>query len=256
MGEYNSMTGSLNKKTAIITGAGSGFGEAMARKFVREGANVVVVDRDAAGAKRVAGELGTQALAVEADIASESGVTEAVRQAIMQFGRVDILINNAGIGHKPQPAENVQPDEFDRIVGVNIRGIYLMSRALIPHFKDNGGGVILNIASTGAARPRPNLTWYNASKGWVVSATKALAIELAAENIRVNALNPVAGETPLLTTFMGEDTEEIRQKFRASIPLGRLLKPEDLAESAAFLCSPAASMITGVALDVDGGRSI
>ena len=250
------MTGSLENKTAIITGAGSGFGEAMARKFAREGANVVVVDRDAAGAKRVAGELGGKGLAVEADIASESGVTEAVRQAIMQFGRVDILINNAGIGHKPQPAENVQPDEFDRIVGVNIRGIYLMSRALIPHFKDNGGGVILNIASTGAARPRPNLTWYNATKGWVVSATKALAIELASENIRVNALNPVAGETPLLTTFMGEDTEEIRQKFRASIPLGRLLKPEDLAESAAFLCSPAASMITGVALDVDGGRSI
>ncbi|WP_075654197.1 glucose 1-dehydrogenase [Pseudochrobactrum sp. B5] len=250
------MTGSLENKTAIITGAGSGFGEAMARKFAREGANVVVVDRDAAGAKRVAGELGGKGLAVEADIASENGVAEAVRQAQMQFGRVDILINNAGIGHKPQPAENVQPDEFDRIVGVNIRGIYLMSRALIPHFKDNGGGVILNIASTGAARPRPNLTWYNATKGWVVSVTKALAIELASENIRVNALNPVAGETPLLTTFMGEDTEEIRQKFRASIPLGRLLKPEDLAESAAFLCSPAASMITGVALDVDGGRSI
>ncbi|WP_376709299.1 glucose 1-dehydrogenase [Pseudochrobactrum lubricantis] len=250
------MTGSLENKTAIITGAGSGFGEAMARKFAREGANVVVVDRDAAGAKRVAGELGGKGLAVEADIASENGVAEAVRQAQMQFGRIDILINNAGIGHKPQPAENVQPDEFDRIVGVNIRGIYLMSRALIPHFKDNGGGVILNIASTGAARPRPNLTWYNATKGWVVSATKALAIELAPENIRVNALNPVAGETPLLTTFMGEDTEEIRQKFRASIPLGRLLRPEDLAESAAFLCSPAASMITGVALDVDGGRSI
>ena len=250
------MTGSLENKTAIITGAGSGFGEAMARKFAREGANVVVVDRDVAGAKRVAGELGGKGLAVEADIASENGVAEAVRQAQMQFGRIDILINNAGIGHKPQPAENVQPDEFDRIVGVNIRGIYLMSRALIPHFKDNGGGVILNIASTGAARPRPNLTWYNATKGWVVSATKALAIELASENIRVNALNPVAGETPLLTTFMGEDTEEIRQKFRASIPLGRLLKPEDLAESAAFLCSPAASMITGVALDVDGGRSI
>ncbi|WP_439273830.1 glucose 1-dehydrogenase [Pseudochrobactrum sp. HB0163] len=250
------MTGSLDRKTAIITGAGSGFGKAMARKFAREGANIVVADRDAAGAKRVAGELGAQALAVEADIARQDAVAEAVRQAVMHFGRVDILVNNAGIGHKPQPAEDIQPDEFDRIVGVNIRGIYLMSRALIPHFKENGGGVILNIASTGAARPRPNLAWYNATKGWVVSATKALAIELAAYNIRVNALNPVAGETPLLTTFMGEDTEEIRQKFRASIPLGRLLKPEDLAQSAAFLCSPAASMITGVALDVDGGRSI
>lgn len=250
------MTGSLQNKTAVITGAGSGFGEAMARKFAREGARVVIVDRDKAGAHRVAGEIGKQALAVEADITCETAVAETVRQALMNFGKIDILINNAGIGHKPQPAEDVHPDEFDRIVGVNIRGIYLMSRALIPHFKDNGGGVILNIASTGAARPRPNLTWYNATKGWVVSATKALAIELAPFHIRVNALNPVAGETPLLTTFMGEDSEEIRQKFRASIPLGRLLKPEDLAESAAFLCSPAASMITGVALDVDGGRSI
>lgn len=250
------MTGSLENKTVLITGAGSGFGEAMARKFAREGARVVIVDRDKSGAQRVAAMLGDQALAVEADIATESGVAEAVRQAQMTFGKIDILINNAGIGHTPQPAEDIQPDEFDRIVGVNIRGIYLMSRALIPHFKDNGGGVILNIASTGAARPRPNLTWYNATKGWVVSATKALAIELAPFHIRVNALNPVAGETPLLTTFMGEDSEEIRQKFRASIPLGRLLKPEDLAESAAFLCSPAASMITGVALDVDGGRSI
>lgn len=250
------MTGSLEDKTAIITGAGSGFGEAMAKKFTREGARVVIVDRDKTGAQRVAGEIGKQALAIEADIATESGVAEAVRQAQMSFGKVDILINNAGVGHRPQPAEDIQPDEFDHIVGVNIRGIYLMSRALIPHFKDNGGGVILNIASTGAARPRPHLSWYNATKGWVVSATKALAIELAAHNIRVNALNPVAGETPLLTTFMGEDTEEMRQKFRASIPLGRLLRPDDLAESAAFLCSPAASMITGIALDVDGGRSI
>ncbi|HWD14394.1 glucose 1-dehydrogenase [Pseudochrobactrum sp. sp1633] len=250
------MSGMLENKTAVITGAGSGFGEAMARKFAREGAAVVIVDRDMAGAKRVAAEIGEKALAVEADIASENDVAEAVRQAQMKFGRIDILINNAGIGHKPQPAEDINPDQFDRIVGVNIRGIYLMTRALIPHFKGNGGGVILNVASTGAARPRPNLTWYNATKGWVVSATKALAIELAAHNIRVNALNPVAGETPLLTTFMGEDSEEMRAKFRASIPLGRLLQPEDLAESALFLCSSAANMITGVALDVDGGRSI
>jgi len=183
-----------------------------------------------------------------------------VEAAISKFGKIDILINNAGIGHKPQNAELVEPDEFDRILGVNVRGIYLMTRKLIPHFKSNGAKgeecVILNVASTGAGRPRPNLAWYNATKGWVVSATKALAIELAPAKIRVVALNPVAGETPLLTTFMGEDSEEIRKKFRDSIPMGRLLKPDDLAEAAAFLCSPQASMITGVALDVDGGRSI
>jgi 3-oxoacyl-[acyl-carrier protein] reductase len=250
------MSGILAGKTALITGAGSGFGEAMAHKFASEGAQVVVLDRDAIGAQRVAKAIGANALAVVADIADETSVAQAVATAHEHFGHLDILVNNAGIGHRPQPAENVQPEEFDRIVGVNIRGIYLMVTALIPHFKENGGGVILNIASTGAARPRPNLTWYNATKGWVVSATKALAIELAPFQIRVNALNPVAGETPLLSTFMGEDSEEMRQKFRASIPLGRLLKPDDLAESAAFLCSPAASMITGVALDVDGGRSI
>ena len=247
---------SLENKIALITGAGSGFGEGMAKRFAEGGAKVAVVDRDEAGAKRVAAEIGANAIAIAADIAKEADVNAAIAATIEKFGRIDILINNAGIGHKPQNAELVEPDEFDRIIGVNIRGIYLAARAIIPHFKENGEGVILNIASTGANRPRPNLAWYNATKGWVVSATKALAIELAAFNIRVNALNPVAGETPLLTTFMGEDTEEIRAKFRASIPLGRLLKPEDLAEAAAYLCSSQASMITGVALDVDGGRSI
>ena len=247
---------SLQDKVAFITGAGSGFGEGMAKRFAAEGAKVVVVDRDHAGAMRVASEIGANAHALTTDVAKEQDVEEAVAETLSIFGRLDILINNAGIGHKPQNAELLAPAEFDRIVGVNIRGIYLTTRAIVPHFKQNGGGVILNIASTGAARPRPNLAWYNATKGWVVSATKALAIELAPYNIRVVALNPVAGETPLLATFMGEDTEEMRSKFRASIPMGRLLKSEDLAEAAAFLCSPAASMITGVALDVDGGRSI
>lgn len=247
---------SLKGKTAFITGAGSGFGEGMAKRFAADGAYVAVVDRDKAGADRVAAEIGANTFAIAADVSSEEDIQQAIIATIEKFGDLDILINNAGIGHKPQPAENVEPDEFDRIVGVNIRGIYLATRAVIPHFKKKGEGVILNIASTGAARPRPNLAWYNATKGWVVSATKALAIELAPSNIRVNALNPVAGETPLLTTFMGEDTEEIRKKFRDSIPLGRLLKPQDLAEAAAFLCSSHASMITGVALDVDGGRSI
>lgn len=247
---------SLKGKIALITGAGSGFGEGMAKRFAEGGASVAVVDRDEAGAKRVAAEIGADTIALVADISRETDINAAIAATIEKFGRIDILINNAGIGHKPQNAELVEPDEFDRIVGVNIRGIYLATRAIIPHFKENGEGVILNIASTGANRPRPNLAWYNATKGWVVSVTKALAIELAAFNIRVNALNPVAGETPLLTTFMGEDTEEVRAKFRASIPLGRLLKPEDLANAAAYLCSPQASMITGVALDVDGGRSI
>ncbi|MEC6999980.1 SDR family oxidoreductase [Brucella abortus] len=164
------------------------------------------------------------------------------------------------IGHKPQNAELVEPEEFDRIVGVNVRGVYLMTRKLIPHFKENGAKgqecVIPNVASTEAGRPRPNLAWYNATERLVVSVTKALAIELAPAKIRVVALNPVAGETPLLTTFMGEDSEEIRKKFRDSIPMGRLLKPDDLAEAAAFLCSPQASHdYSGVALDVDGGRS-
>lgn len=247
---------SLEGKVALITGAGSGFGEGIAKRFVAGGAKVAVLDRDKAAAERVAKELGDKAIAVVADIAKEADVDAAVATVLAKLGRVDVLINNAGVGHKPQNAELVGPDEFDRIIGVNIRGIYLMTRALLPHMKANRGGVIINVASTGANRPRPNLAWYNATKGWVVSATKALAIELAPFDIRVVALNPVAGETPLLTTFMGEDTEEIRKKFRDSIPLGRLLKPEDLAEAAAFVASPQASMITGIALDVDGGRSI
>lgn len=247
---------SLEGKVALITGAGSGFGEGIATRFVAGGAKVAVLDRDKAAAERVATELGDKAIAVVADIAKEAEVEAAVATTLAKFGRVDVLVNNAGVGHKPQNAELVDPDEFDRIVGVNIRGVYLMTRALLPHMKQNRSGVIVNIASTGANRPRPNLAWYNATKGWVVSATKALAIELAPFNIRVAALNPVAGETPLLKTFMGEDSEEIRKKFRDSIPLGRLLNPEDLAEAAAFVASPQASMITGVALDVDGGRSI
>lgn len=202
---------SLEGKVALITGAGSGFGEGIAKRFVAGGAKVAVLDRDKAAAERVAKELGDKAIAVVADIAKEADVDAAVATVLAKLGRVDVLINNAGVGHKPQNAELVGPDEFDRIIGVNIRGIYLMTRALLPHMKANRGGVIINVASTGANRPRPNLAWYNATKGWVVSATKALAIELAPFDIRVVALNPVAGETPLLTTFMGEDTEEIRK---------------------------------------------
>lgn len=246
----------LTGKVALVTGAGSGFGEGIAKKFAAEGAKVAIVDRNLDGAERVAREIGSAALALAADVSKEADVAAAVEKTVAHFGGIDILVNNAGIGHTPRAAETVDPDEFDRVIGVNVRGVYLGSRAVIPHLKAKNGGVILNIASTGAVRPRPNLAWYNATKGFVVTATKALAIELAAFNIRVLALNPVAGETPLLKTFMGEDTEEMRAKFRATVPLGRLLQPQDLAEAAAFLCSDAASMITGVALEVDGGRCI
>lgn len=247
---------SLEGKVAVITGAGSGFGAGMARRFVEGGARVIVVDRNIEGAERVAGQLGGNAHALACDVSRQGDAAAAAAASLDRFGHVDILVNNAGIGHRPTSAELVEPDEFDRIAGVNMRGVYLMTRVFVPHMKQNRSGVIVNIASTGANRPRPNLAWYNATKGWVVSATKALAIELAPFNIRVVALNPVAGETPLLATFMGEDSEEIRRKFRETIPLGRLLKPGDLAEAAAFVASDQAAMITGIALDVDGGRSI
>ncbi len=169
---------------------------------------------------------------------------------------MDILVNNAGIDHRPQSLEELSESEFDRIVAVNMKSVYLTARHLVPVMKNNGGGVILNIASTAGVSPRPGLTWYNASKGWLITATRSMALELAPSNIRVNALNPVAGETPLLATFMGEDTPANREKMLATIPLGRFSTPEDLANAACFLCCDEASLITGVALEVDGGRCI
>ena len=181
----------------------------------------------------------------------------AVETAVAQLPRpVDILINNAGIGLPPTPLADVGPEDFERLLSVNVRSIYNTARAVVPVMRSNGGGVILNIASTAGVSPRPGLTWYNASKGWVITATRSMAVELAADNIRVNAINPVAGETPLLSTFMGGDTEENRARFLATIPLGRFSTPDDIASAACFLCSEEAALITGVALEVDGGRCI
>jgi 3-oxoacyl-[acyl-carrier protein] reductase len=165
-------------------------------------------------------------------------------------------VNNAGIGHTPQPMEALTEDIFDRITDINMKAIYIAARHVVPRFKERKAGVILNMASTAGVSPRPNLTWYNASKGWVITATRSMAVELASYGIRVNALNPVAGETPLLKTFMGEDTPEIRAKFLATIPLGRFSTPADMGNAAAFLCSDEAGMITGVTMEVDGGRCI
>ena len=246
----------LAGKIAIVTGAASGFGEGIARKFVAEGARVVVADRDGDGAMRVADALGVHAEGVRADVTKADDVEAMVRTAIDRFGGLDILVNNAGMGHVPQPLESLDEGDFDRILAVNVKAIYLAAKEVVPRFKAQKKGVILNIASTAGVSPRPRLTWYNASKGWVITATRSMAVELAPFGIRVCALNPVAGETPMLKTFMGEDTPEVRARFLATIPIGRFSTPEDLGNAACFLCSDEASMITGVAMEVDGGRCI
>ena len=252
----------LQDKIAIITGGGSGFGEGIVRKFVAEGARVLIADRDLDGAQRVATAAGAAARALRVDVSNAADVRTMIDTAFEQFGGLDILVNNAGVGHLPQPLESLAEDEFDRIVAVNMKAIYLAARELVPRFKAKPSGahgikgVILNIASTAGVSPRPRLAWYNASKGFVITATRAMAVELAPFGIRVVALNPVAGVTPMLKTFMGEDTPEMRAKFLATIPLGRFSTPEDLGNAASFLCSDEASMITGVAMEVDGGRCI
>ena len=246
----------LQGRTAIVTGGASGFGEGIVRRFAEEGARVIIADRNGEAAQALAAELGSDHLGVRVDVADAADVASLIQQTLAATGRLDILVNNAGVGHTPQPMEGLPEEDFDRIFAVNAKSIYLLAREVVPVMKAAGGGAILNIASTGGVSPRPNLTWYNASKGWVITATRAMAVELAPSQIRVNALNPVAGETPLLKTFMGEDTPEVRAKFLSSIPLGRFSTPADMGAAAAFLCSDDASMITGVAMEVDGGRCI
>ncbi len=244
----------LENKTAIITGAGSGFGAGMARRFVREGAKVLVVDIDDANGKRVADEVG--APFVHADVSVDQDVAGMVRSAVEAFGRVDILVNNAGTTTRNGPMLDATEADFDRVFAVNVKSIFLGAKHAVPVFRRQQGGVIVNIASTAGVRPRPGLVWYNGSKAAVIGLTRSMAIELAAEKIRVCALNPVAGETPLLAKFMGEDTPEKRALFQGSIPLGRFSTAEDVATAAVFLCSDEANFFTGVCLEVDGGRCI
>ena len=244
----------LKDKTAIVTGGGSGFGEGIARAFAAQGARVLVADISLEAAHRVASDI--DGVAMRTDVSEKAAVADMAKAAFTSFGGVDILVNNAGITHLPQPMEDVDDDEFDRVLAVNAKSVYLTARALVPAMKKAGRGAILNIASTAGLSPRPNLSWYNASKGWMITATKAMAVELAPHGVRVNALCPVAGETPLLASFMGEDTPERRAAFLATIPIGRFSTPEDMGNAACYLCSDEASMITGVAMEVDGGRCI
>jgi 3-oxoacyl-[acyl-carrier protein] reductase len=246
----------LKGKVAIVTGAASGFGEGMAKRFAEEGAKVVVADLNASGAERVAGEIGAAAVACKADVSSRADVDAMVKLATDRFGRLDIMVNNAGYTHRNGDMLKVDEKTFDTIAAVNMKAIYLAALAVVPVMEKNGGGSIITTASTAGLRPRPGLTWYNASKGWTITATKSMAVELAPKNIRVNCLCPVAGETGMLAQFMGEDTPEKRALFRASIPLGRLSTPLDIANAALWLASSEAEFITGVALEVDGGRCI
>jgi len=246
----------LSGKRAIVTGGASGFGAGIVRRFLAEGASVLIADINGSVADAMASELGESAFAMRVDVTSADDVATMTEFAQQSMGGIDILVNNAGIGHFPESMETLSEEIFDRIFAVNIKSIYHTAKQIVPIMKKNGSGAILNMGSTGGVSPRPNLTWYNASKGWVITATRSMAIELAGSGVRVNALNPVAGDTPLLKTFMGEDTPEIRAKFLASIPIGRFSTPDDMGAAATFLCSDEASMITGVALEVDGGRCI
>lgn len=245
----------LQGKSAIVTGAASGFGEGIARRFAAEGARVIVADINLDLAKGVAEAIG--GIAHRVDVGDAGSVASLADAAVAAFGGApDIIVNNAGVAHRPTPLDEISEDEFDRILRINTKSIYLMSRAFVPAMKTRQSGVFLNVASTAGVRPRPNLNWYNASKGWVITATKTMAVELAPFGIRVNAINPVAGDTPLLKTFMGEDTPEVRARFVSTIPLGRLSTAEDMANAALYLCSDEAAMVTGVAMEVDGGRCI
>ncbi|MEO8735658.1 MAG: glucose 1-dehydrogenase [Edaphobacter sp.] len=251
----------LQGKVAIVTGAGSGFGEGIAKLFSQEGATVIVADIRGEAAERVAQEIvaaGGTAIASHTDVTRNDDVAAMIQLAVGTYGKLDILVNNAGTTHKSQPMLDVDEATFDRVFAVNVKSIYFAAKNVVPVFKQQGHGVILNIASTAGVRPRPGLTWYNGSKGAVIMLTKSMAVELAPLKIRVNAINPVMGETGLLTDFLpgGEDTAESRGRVISTIPLGRLSLPIDIAKAAAFLSSSEADFITGACLEVDGGRCV
>ncbi|MGZ5084140.1 MAG: glucose 1-dehydrogenase [Usitatibacter sp.] len=250
----------LKNKVAIVTGAGSGFGEAIARRFAEEGAQVVVNDIAAAGARRVATEIGAgggKAAAQVGDVSRDPDVAALVQAALDAFGRLDIVVNNAGTTHRNRPMLEVGEEEFDRIYAVNVKSLFLTAKHAVPYFRRQGGGCFVTIASTAGVRPRPGLTWYNGSKGAAIVTSRSMAAELGPDKIRVNVINPVIGETGLLEMFMGmPDTPENRRKFLAGIPMGRFSKPLDIANAALFLASDEAEFVTGACLEVDGGRCV
>jgi len=246
----------LAGKSAVVTGGGGGFGEGIAKAFAAEGAKVVVGDINGAAAERVAAEIG--GIPVAGDVTRQADVQAMVDASVREFGGLDVVVNNAGTTHRNQPMLNVDETTFDRVYAVNVKSIYLMSQAALPVLRRQGrGGSIINIGSTAGIRPRPGLVWYNGTKGAVNVISKCMAVELAPENIRVNAVCPVIGATALLENFMGgADSEELRARFIATIPLGRMSTPDDIANACVFLAEGASAFITGILLPVDGGRTV
>jgi 3-oxoacyl-[acyl-carrier protein] reductase len=247
----------LKGKVAIVTGAASGFGAGIAQRFAAEGAQVALLDLDEAGARRVAEGAGSGAIGLRCDVTNADEIAAATAATVKAFGRLDIVVNNAGWTHRNKPMLDVTEAEFDRIYNVNVKSIYLMTQATTPHLRAAGGGSVVNIGSTAGVRPRPGLTWYNGSKGFVNLVSKSMAAELAPLKIRVNCIAPVLGQTGLTEEFLGGPaTPERLAAFMATIPLGRMSQASDIAAAAVYLCSDEAEFITGVVLPVDGGRTI
>ena len=250
----------LEGMTAIVSGAGSGFGEGIAKRFAAEGAKILANDIDAEAVDRGTAEIGAAggtATSHVGDVGRDQDVARMIGAAVEAFGGLDVLVNNAGVPQRNMSMLEVDEATFDQIFRVNVKSIYLAAKHGVPALRARGGGAIINTASTAALRPRPGLTWYNGSKGAVTTITKSMALELAPDKIRVNAICPVIADNAMTIEFMGGvDTPEIREKFIATIPLGRMSTPIDIANAALFLASPEAEFITGVCLEVDGGRCV
>jgi 3-oxoacyl-[acyl-carrier protein] reductase len=249
----------LANKIAIVTGAGSGFGRGIAQRFASEGARVIVNDLNAENGEHTAQDIveaGGHAHFMAGDVSRDADVKRLVDFTLATYGGLDIVVNNAGTTHRNQPMLDVTEEQFDRIYQVNVKSLFLTAKHAVPHMRAKKTGVFITIASTAGVRPRPGLTWYNGSKGAAIVTSRSMAAELAKDNIRVNVINPVAGETAMLADFMGQDTPERRAQFIASIPLGRRSQPSDIATAAVFFASDEASFITGACLEVDGGRCV